>query len=349
MPQPDTYGPDTIADMYGAKVVLNDVRDMYTKAHLEQTSLEASTWTKEESAPYPPLMRLTHAAMLAIGEWTGIGFYGLTLALAAFFIGGSAWYFLQTRWYLFPLLYLNVSYLADRFVYVQDGSYLVMLVCVLAALLLARRGRLVTPLLMALATTMKLLPLAYVRHLPRLPKRTVWVYAAILVVGLVLPFVIWENYGYIYQFANERKGNDWLDVLGALLLVVPLTLVLWYVEERRSYGAEDRIGSSLVPFALFAALLANSGRHLLIALIVPDRRAGRNVAAAVGLALHAMLPGLVRLGAMTYVMTAILCVVFACELQQIGWPVVIADIRNPSRTLRLLLVGRGQEKHGETV
>ena len=355
--QPDTYGPDTIADMYGAKVVLNDVGDMYTKARLEQTPLEASTWTKEESAPYPPLLRLTHAAMFAVGEWTGVGFYGLTLALAAIFIGGSAWYFLQTRWYLFPLIYLNAGYLADRFVYVQDGSYLVMLVCVLAALLLARRGQRGASLLMAIATAMKLLPLAYLRNLPGLARRspkgeggsTAYVYAAILIAGLVLPFFIWENYGYIYQFANERKGNDWLDVLGALLLVAPLTLVLWYVEERRSYGTEDRVGSSLIPFALFAALLANSGRHLLIALLVPDRRAGRNVAAAVGLALHALLPGVVRLGSMTYVMTAILCVVLAWELQLIGWPVIADDVRNPARTLRLLLVGRDSEKRGEAV
>ena len=334
--------------MYGAKVVLNDISDMYTKARLDQTPLEAHTWTKEESAPYPPLMRLTHAAMLAVGEWTGVGFYGLTLALAALFIGGSAWYFLQTRWYLFPLLYLNVSYLADRFVYVQDGSYLVLLVCVLAALILARNGRRGASLLMALATTMKLLPLAYARYLPRLPGRAAWAYAAILIAGLVLPFFIWPDYGYIYQFANDRKANDWLDIAGALLLVAPLALVLWYVEDRRGFRAEDRIGSSLVPFALLSALLANSGRHLLIALIVPDRRAGRNVAAAVGLALHALLPDLVRLGAMTYVMTAVLCVVLAWELQQIGWLIVVDDVRNPSRTLRLLFVGRGREKSGET-
>ena len=137
--------------------------------------------------------------------------------------------------------------------------------------------------------------------------------------------------------------------LGALLFVVPFTLVLWYVEERRSYDAEDRIGSSLVPFALFAALLANSGRHLLIALIVPDRRAGRNIAAAIGLALHALLPGVVRLGSMTYVMTAMLCVVLAWELRLIGWPVIADDVRNPARTLRLLLAGRDWEKRGETV
>ena len=125
--------------MYGAKVVLNDVADMYAKARLEQTPIEASTWTKEESAPYPPAVRLTQAAMFAVGEWTGIGFYGLTVLLAALFLATSAWYFLQTRWYLFPLLYLNFSFFADRFVYVQDGSYLVMLTCVMGALVLTRR------------------------------------------------------------------------------------------------------------------------------------------------------------------------------------------------------------------
>jgi hypothetical protein len=344
--QPDTFGPDTIADMYGAKVVLNDVGDMYTKARLDQTPLEARTWTKEESAPYPPLMRLTHAAMLAVGEWTGVGFYGLTLALAAFFIGGSAWYFLQTRWYLFPLLYLNASYLADRFVYVQDGSYLVMLACVMASLLLARRRHRVAPLLMGVATAMKLLPLTYLRNLTG---RAAWAFLAILIAGLILPFFIWEHYGYIYQFANERKGNDWLDIAGALLLAAPFALVLWYVEDRRGFNAEDRVGSSLVPFAMIAALLANSGRHLLVALIVPDRRAGRNVAAAVGLLLHALLPDLVRLGAMTYIMTTVMCVVLACELQQIGWSIVLDDLRHPGQTLRLLMTGRVGEMDGETV
>jgi hypothetical protein len=94
--QPDTYGPDTIADMYGAKVVLNDVGDMYTKAHLEQTPLEA-THVDERG------IRAVSAADAAdacrdASPWRmdRHRFYGLTLALAAFFIGGSAWYFLQT-------------------------------------------------------------------------------------------------------------------------------------------------------------------------------------------------------------------------------------------------------------
>ena len=347
--QPAGYGSDTIADMYGAKVVLNDVGDMYTKARLEQTPVEASTWTREESAPYPPAVRLTQAAMFVVGEWTGIGFYGLTLMIAALFLATSAWYFVQTRWYLFPLLYLNFSFLADRFVYVQDGSYLVMLACVMGALVLTRRRHQAAPLLMALATTMKLLPLGYARYLPRLARRTAWCYGVILIAGLVLPYFVWDNYLDIYRFANERKGNDWLDISAALLLVVPFTLVLWYAEDRRGFTAEDRIGSSLLPFALLAALLANSGRHLLIALIVPDRRAGRNLAAAIGLALHSLMPSVVRLGAMTYIMTAVLCIVLACELQQIGWPTVVDDVRNPGRTLRLLLVGRGEEMNGETV
>lgn len=293
--------------MYGAKVVLNDVADMYTKAQLEQTPLEAATWTKEESAPYPPAVRLAQAAMFAAGERTGLGLYGLTLLLAAAFLAASAWYFLQTRWYLFPLLYLNVGFFADRFVYVQDGSYLVMLAFVMAALLLARHGRGRTAaLLMAVATTMKLLPLYYARYVPRMPRAIAWSYAGILIAGLALPYFLWTDYLGIYTFASERKGNDWLDIAGALILAGALTAVLWYVERRSDFNEEDRIGWSLVPFALFAGLLANSGRHLLIALIVPDRRAGRNLAAAAALGLHSLFPDVVRIGSTVYIAAALL-------------------------------------------
>lgn len=323
--------------MYGAKVVLNDVRDMYTKTRLEQTALEAATWSKEEAAPYPPAVRLTQAALFALGERTAVGFYGLTLMLAAIFLAASAWYFRQTRWYLFPLLYLNFGYLADRFVFVQDGSYLVMLTCVMAALLLARRRQRAAPLLMALATVMKFLPLAYARYLARMPRRVAWCYAGILAAGLLLPYFLWDDYLQIYQYANERKGNDWLDIAGALLLVAPFTLTLWYVEDRLAFDDEDRVGWSLVPFALFTGLLANSGRHLLIALIVPDKRAGRNLAAAAGLTLYSLMPDVIRLGSLVYVMTAVLCVVLAVSLRHIGWQVVREDIRHPARTLRMLL------------
>src|ERR1051325_4178384 len=44
IPQRDTFGTDTIADMYEAKVVLHDASDMYTKRGVEQTPLEAATW-----------------------------------------------------------------------------------------------------------------------------------------------------------------------------------------------------------------------------------------------------------------------------------------------------------------
>ena len=302
--------------------MLNDVADMYTKARLDQTPLEAATWTKEESAPYPPAVRLTHAAMLAVGDWTGVGFYGLTLILAAAFLAASAWYFLQTRWYLFPLLYVNFGFFADRFVYVQDGSYLVMLAVVMAALLLARRGheRLAAPL-MAVATAMKLLPLYYARYVPRMPRAAAFSYLAIVIAGLVLPYFVWDGYLGIYTFANERKGNDWLDVAGALLLAGSFTLLLWYVEKRCRFNEEDRIGWSLVPFALFAGLLANSGRHLLIALIVPDRRAWRNVAAAVAVTLHGALPDVVRLGSTVYVAAAVLvCVLSYQALRAVPQP-----------------------------
>jgi hypothetical protein len=160
---------------------------------------------------------------------------------------------------------------------------------------------------------MKLLPLYYARYVPRMPRSTAWSYVAILIAGLLLPYLIWDGYLGIYTFANERKGNDWLDVAGALVLTGLFTMLLWYVERRCAFNDEDRIGWSLVPFALFAGLLANSGRHLLIALIVPDRRAGRNVAAAVALALHALFPDVVRLGSTVYVATAALVLVLSYQ------------------------------------
>src|SRR4051794_8518901 len=43
--QPDTYGTDTISETYVARVVVNDVRDMYTKQMVDQTPLEARTWS----------------------------------------------------------------------------------------------------------------------------------------------------------------------------------------------------------------------------------------------------------------------------------------------------------------
>ena len=50
----------------------------------------------------PPAGLLTTAGLYAIGAATGIGFYGMVLLLAALFVALSLWYFLNTRWYLFP-------------------------------------------------------------------------------------------------------------------------------------------------------------------------------------------------------------------------------------------------------
>ena len=59
-----TYGPDTIGNVYVVKVILNDPLDMYTKARLEQTPLEKATWTREESAVYPPAALFTAAGLM---------------------------------------------------------------------------------------------------------------------------------------------------------------------------------------------------------------------------------------------------------------------------------------------
>jgi hypothetical protein len=330
-----TYGPDTIADMYQARVVLNDPRDMYTKRLVEQTPLEARTWSKAASAPYPPATLLLESALYAIGERTGLGLYGMVSGLAALFLLASAWYAQRTRWYLFPMLYLNFGYFGMQFFYMQQGSYLLMLTAVTGALFLARRGRTAAHPLMALAIVLKLSPFAYLGHLASMSRRTAAVCLTIVLAGLVAPALVWENYLYIYSFHNVKGGES--ETVAAFLLTVPFTIVIWYVQARLGFTWEDRIGWALVPGALFLGLKMNSARHLILPLLVPDRRGVRNVAAAVGLALPALFPGIVRQNAGLLIAAGVLAIGLVYYLREIGWDVVRTDLRQPGRTLRLML------------
>ena len=326
----DIYGNDTIGDGYEARVVLNDWRDMYTKTKIEMTPLEAATWSKEGSAPYPPAVLFAEAGLYAVGTKLGIGFWGAMLVLAVLFVGASAVYFWNTRWYLFPALYLNFSYFGERFVHVQDCSYLVVLTVLMAALYLARRGSDSSHALVALATAMKLSPLYYVANLGLMRPRHRALYVAILVGGLVLPYFVWENYLYIYQYGAELKG-DWDNAAAALAVVIPFSLVLRYVETRLGFDREDRVGWSLVPFALLLALKMNVARHLLIVLLVPDKRGVRNIAAAIGLAVPAIFP--VPFNSSLPFAALTLVVGLAHYLSDIGWETVRNDLRAPMRTL----------------
>jgi hypothetical protein len=343
--QYESYGTDTIADMYAAKVILNDASDMYTREKLDQTPQERATWTKEESAPYPPMVLLAAAGLYALGEWTGIGYYGMILMLAALFVALSLNYFLQTRWYLFPVLYLNFAYFGYRFVYVQDGSYLIMLVVVIVALYFsrygARYGKEWSHALMAVAISMKLSPLYYVKNVLLMKRWVAAVFMAILFAGFVLPYFIWDNYLYIYGFHDQIKGNVY-DTLAAIILVVLFSVVLSYVETRLDFDQEDRVGWALVPFALFLAIKMRVARHLLIVLLVPDKRGPRNIAAAIGLALHLVLPGVFRMGSVLYITTALLFATLIYYLNTIGWDTVRDDFRHPARTAKIMLTRRAQ-------
>jgi hypothetical protein len=295
--QQPAYGTDTLSDTYGARVVLHDPRDMYTKRELAQTPQEAATWSREASAPYPPAALFIEAALFRLGEWTGAGFYGCILALAVVFLSLSLLYCLRTRWYLFPLLYLNFGYFSERFVHVQDDTYLIMLVVSMAALWAARRGLpAAAHLLVAVASPVKLSGLYYAKHALTMKRPVAAAFIAVLLLGLVAPYFIFENYLYIYRYGNDLKGH-WYDTVVALAIAVPFAIALWRLESRLGFDLEDRIGWGLVPFALFLALKMNVPRHLLVVLLVPDKRVVRNLAAAVALAAPALFPHAVHFGA----------------------------------------------------
>ena len=333
----DLYGADSVSDMYGAKVTLNNVRDMYTRREVEQTPREAELWTKEETAPYPPVVLLATAVLYAAGEWAGTGYYGMIFGLACLFIALSLVYFNRTRWYLFPILYLNFVYFGYRFVYVQDGTYLMMLMVIMAALFLARARGQIPQLLVALAITMKTSPLFYVKEVFAMKRPTAVAFIGIIVAGLVLPYFALENYLYIYRFHSEVKGQHWYNVVGPLLVVVPFSVVLAYVQARLDFDMEDRIGWGLVPFAMLLAMKMNTARHLLIVLLVPDKRGIRNIAAAIGLGLHALFPGVVLLGSVVPIASGLLCIGLGYYLRRIGWATVRDDLRHPAQTLKFML------------
>jgi hypothetical protein len=222
---------------------------------------------------------------------------------------------------------------------VQDDSYLALLVVVMIALVIARwahSGSDASLHLKALAISMKRSRAAYAREMLTMRRGTAMIFAAILFAGFVLPYFIWDNYLTIFTFHDQVKGNIY-DTIAAVVLVVPFTIVLWYVETRLGFDLEDRIGWSLVPFAMFVGIKMRVARHLLIVLLVPDKRGPRNIAASIGLALYAAAPDVFRLGSVLYITTVLLFEVLAHNLWRIGWATVRDDARHPLRTVRLLL------------
>jgi len=332
--QPEDYGTDTIADMYEAKVVLHDWRDMYTKHGVAQTELEARTWSKEASAPYPPAALLIEAAIYWIGERTGIGFYGLILTLAVTFLVQAAWYCLRTRWYVFVLLGVCGLYFGYRFTYVQDCTYIIMLVIVMMALSLARRRPQATHVLMALATAVKVSPLYYATTLAGMRRVTALAFGAVLLAGFVLPYFVLPNYLYIFSFQNELKGG-WWQTVGGVAVSVPFALLLSYVAVRRHFDLEDWVGWSLVPIAMLLAFKMNVARHLLVVLLVPDKRALRTAAAALSIAAYELSFGLMRFNSTLPLCTAMLFGILILEMREVGWAVVAEDVRGIAGKLKV--------------
>ncbi len=303
--QPVAYGSDTIADMYEARVVLNSPRDMYTKALVDQTPAEAAAWSKAASAPYPPTALFIDAGLYWVGAKTGIGYYGMILLLAAYFHLAALYYCLKTRWYVFLLIALCGLFFSQRFAYVQDCTYLIFLAVVITALLLARRRPSAAIGLIGVAIATKLLPLFFLTNVTSMRRKQAAALTAIVLAGLVLPYFVLPNYLYIYSFQAETRGGAWRTA-GAIAVTVPFSYLLWRLQRRRELDLEDLIGWSLVPCALFLAFNVNAARHLLVALLVPDKRVVRTAIAAIGIGVYTLGGGRISINSVLPLMTAAL-------------------------------------------
>jgi len=160
-------------------------------------------------------------------------------------------------------------------------------------------------------------------------------FLALLAAGLVLPIALFDGYLEIFVFHNELKGSL-TETVGAVALAVPVTLSVWYVEERLAFDWEDRVGWGLVPFAIFLGFKMNTARHLLIVLLVPDKRGLRTLSLALGLLVPTLLPGLVRLNSSLAITTGLLLLCLAYYLDQVGWDRVRHDFGDVRRLARVL-------------
>jgi len=181
-------------------------------------------------------------------------------------------------------------------------------------------------------------PLYYAANLARMRRVTAFAFVGVLVAAFVLPYFVLPNYLYIFSFQNELKGG-WWQTVGGVAVSVPFAVLLSYVAVRRDFDLEDWVGWSLVPLAMLLAFKMNVARHLLVVLLVPDKRALRTAAAAVSIAAYYLSFGLMRFNSTLPLCTALLFAVLILELRQVGWSVVAEDARRFQKTVARTLSG----------
>jgi hypothetical protein len=289
------YGCDYYSDAYGARTVYNHPLDMYTRRLTEQTRPEMY-WPKRSVAPYPPAELLLLAGAHALGEVTGLGLYGMLMATDGVLILCMLGYSLRTRWYLFPLVELNV-FLAYRFWGIGSFNGLLVLLFLTLGVMTARLRPALGILSAVFAVCLKLTPVFFLTNFLRFRRGTALAAGALLFAGFVLPLFVFENYRYIYGFHATRDIRPILHALDAvgvhgdhaatLAAVVgwalPLvfggafSLVLLYAQLKLDFDWQDRIGWAAVPFSLLFSLRMLSMRTLFEAMAIPDRRSVRSL------------------------------------------------------------------------
>jgi hypothetical protein len=289
------YGNDYYSDSYGARTVYNHPSDMYTRRLTEQTPAE-TYWPKRSVAPYPPAALLLLAGVHALGEATGVGLYGVLMALDTLLLGLMLSYALRTRWYLFPLVQLNV-FLAYRYWGIGSCNGLLVVLCLMLGVFVARAKPVLGTLLGVFATCLKLTPVFFLTNFLRFRRRAQVLAALMLFAGFVLPFFLLENYRYIYGFHATRDIGPIVTLLSGLGLDGPFTtglaaalgwilplalaaafsLVFLYAQLKLDFSWEDRIGWAAVPFSLLFSLRMLSMRTLFEAMAIPDARVVRSL------------------------------------------------------------------------
>ncbi|MGA1848006.1 MAG: hypothetical protein ACMUHB_01575 [Thermoplasmatota archaeon] len=355
----DEFGEDYIADNYTGKVVRNDPTDIYTKEKVDLNEREDALWEKEECSPYPPLGVFVIGGLHLIGDITGLDLFGATILLELIFVVMVMIYCLRTRWYLFPLIMLNVF--SPFRVYVTGGTTnLFLLVMMLSALFAARHRKSFAHYIQAAAIAFKFMPFFYISNIFRMKRKQAFIFSGMVIAGLVLPVFLFDNYLYIYSFHATRGYSfatslfDHFDIAMSDTIAIVLTwtvpvfvaalftMILYYIENRLNFDWEERIGWSAVPFGLFLGWRLLSTRFFFLMLLLPDKRGTRTfMVFLLSMVQMTMFFADIRpfIEHAVWDISAMIILSFFVYhlLKSIGWKRVRQDLGSPFRTFRELL------------
>ncbi|MEM3342578.1 MAG: hypothetical protein QW728_07785 [Thermoplasmata archaeon] len=280
---------DFAADTYESRVFLNDYRDAYTKTQIEPRWPENSYFAKPECAPYPPVLLVVLSAIYYGMGGDAVDFYYFSIAFE--FITALVlllYCLMEDRIVPFICYYLNPVSIWF-FGYFWHFTMTIFLFFIFSGMTLYRAG--FKRAGMFFAGTAIAAKLFNIFLLAQHRVKWIWLTWSAVILGLVVPYFIFDNYLSIFTFHSQRglrflmdsftfTGGKYLAIgLIALLYIgtIGVCLMIKRLEILRNYNTLEIMAGSMLPFAFLMGIQVASNYYILMAMMLPTREVRRNI------------------------------------------------------------------------